>query len=115
MLRFENITLFVAITHYYLFNQSLSDFAQVDVANHLKSWNEHSMSYDGVPQDWFKPWNPWEHKLLKNERPQGKEPQHSSQPADSSPTKSYVSVLLVLHTAKTTAANECVNLKPRVQ
>ena len=58
MLRFENITLFVAITHYYLFNQSLSDFAQVDVANHLKSWNEHSMSYDGVPQDWFKPWNP---------------------------------------------------------
>ena len=58
-MRFENITLFVAITHYYLFNQSLSDFAQVDVANHLKSWNEHSMSYDGVPQDWFKPWNPW--------------------------------------------------------
>ena len=55
----KNITLFVAITHFYLFNQSLSDFAQVDVANHLKSWNEHSLSYDGVPQDWFKPWNPW--------------------------------------------------------
>lgn len=55
----KNIALFVAITHYYLFNQSLSDFAQVDVANHLNSGNEHSMSYDGVPQDCFKPWNPW--------------------------------------------------------
>ena len=42
-----------------LFNQSLLDFAQVDVANHFNSRNEHSMLYHGVPQDCFKPLNPW--------------------------------------------------------
>lgn len=36
----KNVTLFVAITHYYVFNQSLSDFAQVGVADHLNSRND---------------------------------------------------------------------------
>lgn len=42
-----------------LFNQSFLDLAQVDVANHFNSRNEHSMLYHGAPQDCFKLLNPW--------------------------------------------------------